>query len=1020
MTEQRQKYLDLLALIDYDIDDDIDNGLLVKVWVDTAKMATEFVISYKKPFSIIKLSKLAEDLTRDLSDKVLKSKALVSFIFEDKNIKEELLKEYYDFFVDLVCQDKIRCQALRKFTTIISDNRISFSVASSDEKKIVAGLVETIRPYFMKFGIDFIKIDIEESPLISPIEEEIQISINASINQAQRDMKVQEIQEEKNKNDSGRKGKVLQKRSKTRLGDKPTPLKDLPTSEFELNDYVNKNFNDIFVVEGDVVEAEIKLLKGGYKIYEGTITDGTSSILLKTFINQTDPYYENFYRNSCLEGNTLKVVGKMEYDKYSRDLVIKINEINSRPIEKQEKVINQFSEPRVELHTHTKMSAQDAVLDIESYVDRAVEYGYKALAITDHYNVQGFPDFSKYAKKKGIKPILGLEGRLVDEEKFKIALVDEDIDLRQASFVVYDFETTGFSATYNEIIEIAACKVKNGMIVEEFSEYVKPKNAISAGITRITSITEDAVRNASPIEDVLPRFWRFIGEAILVAHNATFDNSHLYENLKRLGIKFKQRPTIDTLQFARIYYGDKLKKFSLNYVAKLFGVDLDQHHRAIYDAKATTEIFLKMLKDLYDKQIFNYNQINKMIENGEAYKHAIPSHVIILVKNRIGLVNLNKIVSESHTKTFYREPRILKSFLEEHREGLLIGSSCYRGEVFETALNKSYEELQSVISFYDYLEVQPVEGYLHLIENSEGVISKEILQDVIKKIIRAGKEKNIIVVATGDVHFLNPNDDILRKMLVEVPLVGGGLHDLKDIKKLPEQYFKNTDTMLQEFSFLGNELAHEIVVTNTNEIGNKVEEFEIFPEKLFAPADDFLAERGVPSAKQGVIDLTYKNAYAKYGNPLPKYIQDRLDKELHSIIGNNYATIYYISYLLVKHSKDAGYVVGSRGSVGSSLVATFMEITEVNPLPPHYVCPKCHFNAFKLNNEEKKVYSQVKEAEQFNDVLHQSGTGYDLPEKNCPICGAKLEGNGCDIPFGTFLGFKGDKVPDIDLNFSGD
>ncbi|MDD3348717.1 MAG: PolC-type DNA polymerase III [Bacilli bacterium] len=1020
MTEQRKKYLDVLALIDYDIDDDIDKGSLEKVIVDTKEMTTLMVVSFEKPFSIKKLAKLATDITDYMTKNINhNSKSRVEFVFQNKFIGESLLKEYYEYFVDNACNDRARCNALKKFITIIGDNKITFSVASEVEKKIVEELLSMIEPQAKTYGLDFVTIHIETNPLVSPIEEEIKISIDTSINQARRDMRIQEIAESNGKNET-KKAKTLNRRNKTRLAENPTPLTELPTSEFELTEYTNKNFNDVFVVEGDVVEAQIKTLKGGYKIYEATITDGTSSILLKTFINLTDPYYERFYQENCMVGFTVKVVGRMAFDKYSRDLVININEINSHPTEKKEYKAEALSDPRVELHAHTKMSAQDAVLDIEAYATRAAQYGYKALAVTDHYNVQAFPEFNKCARENKLKPIFGLEGRLVNEAKFKIALTNADIDLRNATYVIYDLETTGFSAVYNEIIEIAACKVNNGMIIEEFSEYVKPKGHISSAITRLTSITEDDVRNAGTIEEVLPKFWKFINGSILVAHNATFDNSHLYENLKQLGILYSVLPTIDTLQFARIYYGDKLKKFSLNYVAKLFGVDLEQHHRAIYDAKATTEIFLKMLKGLFDSKIYNYNQINEMINPEEAFKHAIPTHLTLLVKNRQGLVNLNKIVSESHTKTFHKEPRILKQFLEAHRQGLLVGSACYRGEVFDTALNKSYEELLEVVGFYDYLEVQSVECYCHLMESSEGIITEEILKEVIKKIIKAGEEKGILVVATGDVHFLDPSDDILRKMLVEVPLVGGGLHDLKDVSKMPEQYFKDTNTMLKEFSFLDQALAHQIVVKNTNEIGDMIEEFDIFPKELFAPADNFLAERGIPSAKQGVIDLTYKNAFTKYGNPLPKYIQDRLDKELKSIIDNNYATIYYISYLLVKHSKDAGYIVGSRGSVGSSLVATFMEITEVNPLPPHYICPKCHFHAFKLNSEEKKIYQQYPEASRFIEVLHSSGTGYDLPESFCPICGEKLEGNGCDIPFETFLGFEGDKVPDIDLNFSGD
>lgn len=1018
MTEQKEMYYKLLKMLDYDLDSEVDSGTLTKIFVDKKIMGIIFYISFPNLIPFDKLVRLKKDLEKLAVTKMKAKTSKAFFSIENKHLNEQDIESIYKNILEYTSINNPKCGALDAFVKLFDTNKISFGVANEDEKTIATALVEDLKSNFNDFGLGFIKVEININEFASPIEDEIQTSINASLAQAQRDLKVQETTESAPKKEN--KWKTMKSGKKQALNEKATPLSEIPATEYSLNEYTERNFNNLFVVEGEVITSEIKKLKGDFTIYEGTITDGTSSIVIKTFINKNNPDFEPYLKNECCSGHIVRVYGKADYDKFSRDVVIKIYEIVSREKEQENKSHMASSEPRVELHAHTKMSAQDAVLDIEDYVNRALDYGYKALAVTDHYNIQIFPDFKKLATKKGLKPIFGVEGRLVNESTFKVALTDEDIDLQSATYVVYDFETTGFSSTYNEIIEIGACKVRNGMIVEEFSEFIKPSHLISNKITSITQITNDDVRNAKPVSDVLPRFWKFIGDAILVAHNATFDNSHLFENLRKLGINVKTHPTIDTLQFARIYYGDKLKKFGLDYVCKLFGVELEQHHRACDDAKATCEIFMKMLKGLYERKIYNYNEINNIIDDNEAYKHALPNHITLLVKNKEGLLNLNKIISQSHTVNFHREPRILKKFLETHREGLLVGSACYHGEVFETALNKSYDELLEKVSFYDYLEVQPIEGYSYLIEDSEGVTSKEILQDVVKKIIRAGREKNKIVVATGDVHFLEQSDSVLRKMLVEVPLVGGGLHELSKANEMPEQYFKNTETMLDQFDFLGTDVAHEIVVTNTNKISDMIEEFDLFPKKLFAPADNFLEEKGVPSAKQGVIDLTYETAYRIYGNPLPKIVQDRLDKELNSIIGNDYATIYYISYLLVKHSKDDGYVVGSRGSVGSSLVATFMGITEVNSLPPHYVCPKCHFSSFKLNSEEKKIYHQSKEAEKLYDKLEKVGTGFDLPEEYCPICGEKLVGNGCDIPFETFLGFKGDKVPDIDLNFSGD
>ena len=490
-------------------------------------------------------------------------------------------------------------------------------------------------------------------------------------------------------------------------------------------------------------------------------------------------------------------------------------------------------------------------------------------------------------------------------------------------------------------------------------------------------------------------------------------------NLKKLGMYEGLYPTIDTLQLARVCYGQKLKRFDLGALCKLFDVELTQHHRAIYDAEATTHIFIRMLNDLLDKNIKNYKDINTLIDPEEAYKYAYPSHFCILSKNAVGKKNLYKIISDSHTTHFYKNPRVLKSYLNEHREGLLIGSACVNSDVYETAYEKSYEELLEVMSFYDYIEIQPLSLYDVLIRKDDEKKMRKDIISTIKTIVKAAKELGKPVVATGDVHHLTEEDKKYRDIYIHAPRIGGGIHPLCDKDYLPSFHFRSTDEMINELSFLGDEV-YDIVCKNTIDIANQVEEYELFPKKLFAPQDDFLADKGIPSVAEETEKMTYARAKEIYGDPLPKFIEDRLKKELDSIIGHKFSTIYYISYMLVKYSTDAGYVVGSRGSVGSSLVAHMMRITEVNGLPPHYYCPHCHFIAFKLTDDEKIKYPLDENQMKFDEVLQSKGTGFDLPKAVCPVCGEELSAAGVDIPFETFLGFDGTKTPDIDLNFSGD
>lgn len=1017
MNLYKQQFEKLLANLKLDDQSKYIDGQIDEVIVFEKENKWHIYISFDKALSITDLNNLETAIKNFfLGDDVEEIEVFTTY--RSGEISNRDLEEYYQYFLNLCCEEKPRYLSLKTFNTTYENKTIKIYVGSENEIEMIQSLSKRILEYFKDYNLKQVAIEVVVSPFETPIEKTIEERISKSIDEALKNQEMYDRINNHGDNNKAKEKSFKPRKLTQRLNEPAVPIKQIPASEVQLIEYKQRNGNSNFVIEGTIASAGIKQAKQ-YRIYEGIITDGEDSIIIKSFLNDRTND-EKFYSKYAMENGRLKVAGYANYDRYSRDVVLQITDIKAFEAKEEKLRTDKALKKRAELHAHTKMSTQDGVVDVEEYVKMALHFGHSALAITDHFNVQALPDFNNLTAKTDLKPIFGVEGALVDENRFRIALTDEELDLNDATYVIYDLETTGLSSNYHEIIEIAAVKMKNGFIIDEFSTFVKPKRKITEKISELTDITNDDVRDAPTIDQVIRDFKNFIDGCILVAHNATFDNSHLYRNLRDFNLFEKEYPTIDTMQLARVRYGSKLKSFNLKAVSKYFDVELTQHHRAIYDAKATAEFFKKMLHDLQDDHINNYRDINKVIDNEEAYKLSFPTHITILAQNKKGLKNLYKLISNSHTTHFWKEPRILKSILKEHREGLLLGSACYNGEVFDLALRDSYENLLKAIEFYDYLEIQPVSYYLHLLDSDDEEFRKQCIIDTIKKIIKAGGERNIPVVATGDVHILNVEDLKFREIFIDAPQVGGGLHSLKGVEKVPTQHFMTTDEMLAEFAFLGEEVAEEIVVTNSNLIAEKIERFPLFPDQLYAPSDDFMKDRGVPSFKQAVHDLTYQKANHLYGENLPKYVEERIVKELNSIIGNNYASIYYISHLLVKHSQDAGYVVGSRGSVGSSLVAFFMGITEVNGLVPHYYCPSCHFNAFKFSAEEKKKYPQSEAADKFDEILQSVGTGYDLPNATCPVCSKELSKDGCDIPFETFLGFKGDKVPDIDLNFSGE
>jgi DNA polymerase-3 subunit alpha (Gram-positive type) len=735
------------------------------------------------------------------------------------------------------------------------------------------------------------------------------------------------------------------------------------------------------VIEGYVFSVETKELRSGRTLLTFKITDYTSSIMVKMFSRDKEDA-ELFAR--VKKGMWLKVRGSVQNDTFVRDLVMIANDINEiKPKERKDTAPE--GEKRVELHLHTPMSQMDAVTPVSSLIAQAKKWGHKAIAITDHAVVQSFPEAYSAGKKNDIKVLYGVEANLVDDG-VPIAYNDAHRLLAEETYVVFDVETTGLSAVYDTIIELAAVKIQGGEIIDRFESFANPHHKLSATTINLTGITDDMVENAPEVAEVLLSFHEWTKDAILVAHNASFDMGFLNVGYKKIGLGKATNPVIDTLELARFLYPD-LKNHRLNTLAKKFDVELTQHHRAIYDAEATGYLLMKMLKDVIARGIEYHDQLNDNMGKGNAYQRARPYHCTLLAQNQDGLKNLFKLISFSHVDYFYRVPRIPRSVLQKHRDGILVGSACDKGEVFEGMMQKSPEEVEEIARFYDYLEVMPKPVYAPLIE-MELVRDEKALEQIIANIVALGDKLGIPVVATGNVHYLNETDKIYRKILISSQ---GGANPLNR-HKLPDVHFRTTDEMLDAFSFLGEEKAKEIVVTNTNKIADMIEPIKPIKDDLYTPR--------IEGAEEEIREMSYAMAKKIYGDPLPEIVEARLEKELKSIIGHGFAVIYLISHKLVKKSLEDGYLVGSRGSVGSSFVATMTEITEVNPLPPHYVCPSCKHSEF------------------FNDG--SVGSGFDLPDKNCPNCGTKYKKDGHDIPFETFLGFKGDKVPDIDLNFSGE
>ena len=969
----------------------------------------------------------------------------VSAKITSKNFNIETLTDYYHTFLKNYSQEAPLLKMFINIDLALDDDNLLINLTNKAEEMKFNSIKQTLENDLNKAGFN--------------------VKIITKIDEA----KAQELREEIEK-------------EKTKLIPKTPTKKENP---FIMGREITSEPTPINLVtfEMDNVTVEAKIFgidifessKNNFKIITLKITDGTDSMYCKIFCKEDDEFSK--YKKALKEGKYYIIRGYTKNDKYSGEIVLNARDIN---ISNKEDTKRKDEAPRkrVELHAHTKMSQMDGVADEVKLVNTAINWGHKAIAITDHNGCQAFPHVfnlvTKYNKgkeeKDKFKALYGTELTLIDDT-VNIVLRPSDLKLLDTTYVVFDLETTGFNAGGTDsIIEIGAVKINNGEIIDRFDELINPGRKLPAKITELTNITDDMLKDKDNEENAVKRFMKWADNLPMVAHNAKFDVSFISMAHSKYNLGEFKNTVIDTLELSRAL-DTGYARHSLSALVKRYEVPWDEsaHHRGDYDAEGTALVFHKMLKKLVSRNFETIKDLDKLVSKDEIHKYGASYHVNIIAKNKKGLKNLFKLISLANTKYLYKTPRILRSEIEKHRDGLLIGSGCYESEIFILARSKNDEELANLINFYDYVEVQPPAVYDHLLQMGDFANKAELLEHI-KKIIRVTKESGKIIIATGDVHQIDPEDRIYREIIVNQKVPGGGRHPLakKNITQIPSQYLRTTEEMLEDFSFLPKELAEEIIIDNPNKIVDMVDIIEVIIDTggiPFAPK--------IPNCTETTTDMVYDKAESVYGKPLPYNIEERLAQELYGeepmniikkhaekkglkdeeynkfiyselnkvmrsyydgvknfvkadiketnpdipdeqidkqaedkltgIIGAHFDVIYLIAQKLVKKSNDDGYLVGSRGSVGSSLVATFMGITETNGLPAHYVCPNCKHSIFEINGKS---------------LSQDYDCGFDLPDMNCPKCGTKMKKDGEDMPFATFLGFHADKVPDIDLNFS--
>lgn len=929
----------------------------------------------------------------------------VSASFQVEKPSEELFLIYFKHFLEELKQENPLVELLLDAKVSYEDGYVVLTVSNQAEEMKFRSIEEEVRNKLKKAGyqeITFeVKIDTEQSL-------EMQREIEKTLIEEVRKVEATPIQVSTPEEPKKQSFKGNYKRKTVTDTSNPDVVfgRAIDTDPITIHDIIAEMNN--ITIEGTIFGIDVRDTKTELKIVTLKVTDYTDSIYVKLFLH--DEEEANLVLPKLKEGKFYLFRGNVKDDQYSKELTF-----TARDILLLDKQIQQREDhapvKRVELHAHTKMSQMDGVVEAKDLVKTARRWGHKAIAITDHNGAQAFPDvyhlicdINKGLKEgeEPFKAIYGTELTMIDDE-VNIVVRPNDSVLLDNTYVVFDFETTGFNAGGGDsIIEIGAVKLHNGEIIEKYDELINPGRKLPQKIIDVTNITDAMLEGKDNEENAIKRFIEWFGDLPMVAHNAKFDVSFLEMAYRKYNLGTFQNPVIDTLELSRTL-DNTFARHSLSALVKRYNVPWDEsaHHRGDYDAEGTALVFHKMMKKLSDRNLEKMTDLDKLVSKDEIHKYGRPYHINILCKNKTGLKNLFKIISLANTKYLYKTPRILRSEIQRLREGLLISSGCYESEIFTQARSKSEEELSNMIRFYDYVEVQPPECYDHLLQMNDFANKQELI-DNIKKIIHTTRDAGKLIVATGDVHHLNREDKLYREIIVNQKVPGGGRHPLarSNIREIPSQHFRTTDEMLEDFSFLDDDLREEIVITNPNKIADMVDIIEVIIETGGIPFSPKI-ENSVETVKE----LVYGKAHSIYGDPLPELISNRIEQELKGIIGGGFDVIYLIAQKLVKHSNDDGYLVGSRGSVGSSFVATMMGITEVNPLPAHYVCPNCKHSIFEENGET---------------LGSKYSSGFDLPNRACPKCGTLMNKDGQDMPFATFLGFNADKVPDIDLNFSGD
>ena len=932
------------------------------------------------------------ELKRGLKEEFSKTGNQASFEIKTRNqeFSRELLQAYYrEAFSDGPCASQGFRSIYQNFQVRFENDQLIIEASeAADTEHFRKNHLPNLSKQLEHFGFPKLSCSLEKNEELTREEQEAFQTENQMIIQAANEETLRAMEQ-------------LEQMAP------PPPVEDKPVFDFqakkasakpkldkaEITPMIEVNTEENrLVFEGVVFDVEQKVTRTGRVLINFKMTDYTSSFSMQKWVKNEEEAqkFDMIKKNSWL-----RVRGNVEVNNFTRDLTMNVQDVQE-VVHYERKDLMPEGERRVEFHAHTNMSTMDALPEVEELVAKAAKWGHKAVAITDHGNVQSFPHGYKAAKKAGIQLIYGMEANIV-EDRVPIVYNEVEMDLSEATYVVFDVETTGLSAIYNDLIQVAASKMYKGNIVAEFDEFINPGHPLSAFTTELTGITDDHVKNAKPLVQVLKEFQEFCKDTVLVAHNATFDVGFMNANYERHGLPKITQPVIDTLEFARNLYPE-YKRHGLGPLTKRFGVALEHHHMANYDAEATGRLLFIFIKEVAEKHgVTDLARLNLDLISPDSYKKARVKHATIYVKNQVGLKNIFKLVSLSNTQYFEGVPRIPRTVLDAHREGLILGSACTEGEVFDAVVSQGVDAAVEVAKYYDFIEVMPPAIYAPLIAK-EQVKDMEELHTIIKSLIEVGDRLGKPVLATGNVHYLEPEDEIYREIIVRSLGQGAminrtiGHGEAAQPAPLPKAHFRTTNEMLDEFAFLGEDLARKIVIENTNALAEIFESVEVVKGDLYTPF--------IEKAEETVAELTYKKAFEIYGNPLPDIVDLRIEKELTSILGNGFAVIYLASQMLVQRSNERGYLVGSRGSVGSSFVATMIGITEVNPLSPHYVCGQCQYSQFITDGSY--------------------GSGFDMPDKDCPNCGHKLSKNGQDIPFETFLGFDGDKVPDIDLNFSGE